>query len=122
MVARKFPSHVAIAWSMAASSSQSPSSLSRGSEGMTLFRCGQPRCSYFVLIESRRDQASAFIRRRLLFLRAHPAQFLDLERWPSGFLGDFAILLGNERFCRLVPIQPAEKLGRHAPVGTLGAV
>jgi hypothetical protein len=58
----------------------------------------------------------------LLLLRADAADRLDLERWPAGFFGDFAILRGDERLRRFVAVQPAKELGRHAAVGALGIV
>jgi hypothetical protein len=93
-------------------------------------------CSSFVLQESsnhsrrsscrfpklRKRTWIASLNERLLPLRPDPADFLDLKRRPAGFLGDFAVLLVNERARRLVAVQPAKKLGGHPPVGALGAV
>src|SRR5271156_4211002 len=59
---------------------------------------------------------------KLLLLRADPADALDLEGGSSGFFGDLAILLVNERPRGLVTVQSAEKLGRHAAVGANGVV
>ena len=58
----------------------------------------------------------------LLLLRADPADALDLEHRPAGFLGDFAVLLHDVGAGRLVTVEPAEQLGRHAPVGALRVV
>jgi hypothetical protein len=62
------------------------------------------------------------VKRRLLLLRPDPADALDLKRRPPGFLGDFAVLLVNERPRRLVAVQPAKQVGRHAAVGAHGIV
>jgi len=58
----------------------------------------------------------------LLLLRADPADALDLKGRSPGFLGDFLVLLVNEHPRGFVTVQAAEKFGRHAAVGALGAV
>ena len=58
----------------------------------------------------------------LFLLRADPADALDRQRRAAGFLGDLAVLLHDVATCRLVAVEPAEQLGRHAPVGALGVV
>src|SRR5215213_4454150 len=58
----------------------------------------------------------------LLLLRAAADDALDLQRRAAGLLRDLAVLLHDEAARGLVLVQPAEQLGRHAPVGTLGAV
>src|SRR5262249_41377205 len=60
--------------------------------------------------------------RRALLLRADPADALDLERRPAAFFGDFAILLVDEPAGRLVAVEAAEQLGRHAAGGAVGGV
>ena len=47
---------------------------------------------------------------------------LDLQRRAAGFLRDLAVLLDDEAARGFVLVQPAEELGRHAPVGALRAV
>src|SRR5262249_37479373 len=58
----------------------------------------------------------------LFLLRADPADALDRERRAATFRGDFAVLLEDISARRLVAVEPAEQLGRHAPVGALRAI
>src|SRR5207247_9909474 len=58
----------------------------------------------------------------LLLLRPDPADALDRQRRAAGFLGDLAVLLHDVAARRLVAVEAAEQLGRHAPVGALAVV
>src|SRR6266702_5925315 len=60
--------------------------------------------------------------RRLFLLRADPLDGFDGHRRVAGFLRDFAVLLHDMAARGLITVEPAQELGRHAPVGALGAV
>jgi len=59
---------------------------------------------------------------KLLLLCPDPADAFDRKGRPPGFFGDFAVLFANERSRRLVTVEPAKQLGRHAAVGAHGIV
>lgn len=67
-------------------------------------------------------QKSAVLRGRLLLLRAHALDALDLQRRTAGLFGDLAVLLGDGGFGRLVAVESPKQFGGHAAVGALRAV
>src|SRR5256885_1488425 len=58
----------------------------------------------------------------LFLLRADPADVLDGQGRPAGFLGDLAVLLEDVAFGRFVAVEAAEQLRRHTAIGALRIV